>query len=721
MSNRPPSPEPLEDENEVQRNIRLKVCAYCKQPGARLKCKACRQRTYCNKKCQKKDWEKEHGGHCKKLQQVFVPPSAGWGEAKKAAEDAKEAAERGGASGGGASDGGSAAAAGGSAPAPTLAPASAPVPAPTAAGGGSAAAAAGGGESTDVEAQYDGTRVEVFRLVSNTAFNGRRGVVQARTRENAKPGRVAVLLNGDAKPTSIKLGNVKTVEASDEVFVTDIVGRMYCTLHSLVHCDQCYLSCALMNREAEIAAGLRPTPTRLQRLQEEQEAIIAGIEGMMQQMHASPRSGAHLAAVLQQHRLQLADNESAIAALRATDADAGTPHVTVSSSGKEAVEDDCPICLETMEPLSWTGTEQSRFLCCGKTCCNDCGPLLGFTLPEATTRRYREAAERLIRALHEGTAPEQATYLQQHVDRQFMQGVNQDLDRAFAEDDKYLCPMCRARLPRTDDEAVALVLKHAKAGKAWAQHNIGYRYENACHGVKRVDPIAAATWFKLAADQGLLDSQHALATCYLRGFGVAQSTSKAKALYQIAAARGNAKAQYQLAVMTFDAAAGSSQKAGKKDAEEAVQLLHLASAQGFPDAMERLAYAYEHALGGCPQSLDQCMHWRTRAADAGDAVAQLNLSGLLMRLATIRHGSCTVVGRSPMPAVMKWLRKSASQGNADAAEQLVQIEALVTKQCAMCGKKGVQLKCGKCAAVAFCSKACQKKQWKAGHKADCGR
>ena len=104
MSARPPSPEPpREGENEVQRNIRLKVCAYCKKPGARLKCNACRQRTYCDKRCQKSDWKTVHREQCEKLQQVFVPPPAGWREAK-------EAAERDGGGGGGA-----AAAAGGGA------------------------------------------------------------------------------------------------------------------------------------------------------------------------------------------------------------------------------------------------------------------------------------------------------------------------------------------------------------------------------------------------------------------------------------------------------------------------------------------------------------------------------------------------------------------------------------------------------------------------------
>ena len=56
----PPYVLPEGEEDEVQRNIRLKVCAYCKKPGAMNKCEACLQRTYCDKKCQKKDWKTVH-------------------------------------------------------------------------------------------------------------------------------------------------------------------------------------------------------------------------------------------------------------------------------------------------------------------------------------------------------------------------------------------------------------------------------------------------------------------------------------------------------------------------------------------------------------------------------------------------------------------------------------------------------------------------------------
>eukprot|EP00729_Bicosta_minor_P032625 gene32625-biopygen27452 len=104
----PPPPPPSrhrEHETLIQYNLRNKVCAYCKRPGARLKCEGCRQRSYCDRKCQKRDWKQEHRGQCVKLQQVFVPPPPGW---------------RGSAGAEASGSGGSAAAAAGGGGAPTV-------------------------------------------------------------------------------------------------------------------------------------------------------------------------------------------------------------------------------------------------------------------------------------------------------------------------------------------------------------------------------------------------------------------------------------------------------------------------------------------------------------------------------------------------------------------------------------------------------------------------
>ena len=114
--------------------------------------------------------------------------------------------------------------------------------------------------------------------------------------------------------------------------------------------------------------------------------------------------------------------------------------------------------------------------------------------------------------------------------------VNEQLDRH--KRDGKTCPMCRARFPESGEEAMPLVLAQAKAGKAWAQHAMGVRYERGTDGVKRADPRAAAKWFKLAADQWWPSSLFSLGTCHQNGVGVTQSVDEAKRLYTAAAARG---------------------------------------------------------------------------------------------------------------------------------------------------------------------------------------
>ena len=96
----PPPPSTPHPENLVQYNLRNKVCAYCRTPGARLKCKGCRQRSYCDRGCQKKDWKQEHRRQCVKLQQVFTPSACG----RK--DSAAETSDDGGGGGGVGGDGG---------------------------------------------------------------------------------------------------------------------------------------------------------------------------------------------------------------------------------------------------------------------------------------------------------------------------------------------------------------------------------------------------------------------------------------------------------------------------------------------------------------------------------------------------------------------------------------------------------------------------------------
>ncbi len=60
--------------------------------------------------------------------------------------------------------------------------------------------------------------------------------------------------------------------------------------------------------------------------------------------------------------------------------------------------------------------------------------------------------------------------------------------------------------------------------------------------------LEAATWFRLAAEQGVADAQFILGVMYENGQGVPQDHAEAVRWYRLAAEQGHANAQYNLGV-----------------------------------------------------------------------------------------------------------------------------------------------------------------------------
>lgn len=84
----------------------------------------------------------------------------------------------------------------------------------------------------------------------------------------------------------------------------------------------------------------------------------------------------------------------------------------------------------------------------------------------------------------------------------------------------------------------------AEQGESWAQHNLGWMYENG-HGVSR-DYEEAVTWYRKAADAGLANSQYNLGVMYANGHGVRQDYKEAATWYRKAADQNFADGQYNL-------------------------------------------------------------------------------------------------------------------------------------------------------------------------------
>jgi hypothetical protein len=100
------------------------------------------------------------------------------------------------------------------------------------------------------------------------------------------------------------------------------------------------------------------------------------------------------------------------------------------------------------------------------------------------------------------------------------------------------CPYCRAPRPSVEDMRV-LLLGHAEKGnKAWAQYKLGVSYHVGDHGFPKSLELAVH-WFALAANQGYVDAQFALASMYYSGEGLPQSYEKTVELFTLAANQGH--------------------------------------------------------------------------------------------------------------------------------------------------------------------------------------
>ena len=153
--------------------------------------------------------------------------------------------------------------------------------------------------------------------------------------------------------------------------------------------------------------------------------------------------------------------------------------------------------------------------------------------------------------------------------------------------------------------------------------------------------------------------------------------------------------------------------------------------QGYDQAQCSLGTMYAKGQG-VPQNYNVVLVWFRKAADQGHAVAQSN------------PGFTYLNGRGVPQNYNKalvWLRRAAAQGHQVAIEKVTRIEGLFKlsanspasasgnqdfSKCANCGAlsgpEGNALKpCGRCKAVAYCGKECQRAHWIAtdGHKGSC--
>jgi TPR repeat protein len=138
------------------------------------------------------------------------------------------------------------------------------------------------------------------------------------------------------------------------------------------------------------------------------------------------------------------------------------------------------------------------------------------------------------------------------------------------------------------------------------------------------DMVAAANWFRRAADQGVADAQYELAGMYMYGDeGIPQDSSEAVLLYQKASEQGHVDAQLVLGAAYLDGAGLT------RDIVGSTFWFRRAAEQGSGLGQYFLAEALEEGRGVEKDSIEAAS-WYRKAAEQGIASAQYGL-GLMYK------------------------------------------------------------------------------------------
>lgn len=217
-------------------------------------------------------------------------------------------------------------------------------------------------------------------------------------------------------------------------------------------------------------------------------------------------------------------------------------------------------------------------------------------------------------------------------------------------------------------EAAYWLRKGAEMGDDYCQHWLGNLYA-AGEGVP-LDKAEAAKWWRMAADQDEQWSQCYLGELYLTGDGVPQDKAEAVRLFRAAAVTDAWIAYFNLGLCYFNG------DGIEKDEAEGVMWIQEGAWGGEEKAIDWLNEAAEKGYEPAQKALEEIEDedfWHKRcdfrryqqAAEEGDSEAQHNL------------GVCYLNGDGCMQdraKAVRWLRKSAEQGNEEAKAALADLE-----------------------------------------------
>ena len=237
-------------------------------------------------------------------------------------------------------------------------------------------------------------------------------------------------------------------------------------------------------------------------------------------------------------------------------------------------------------------------------------------------------------------------------------------------------------------EEMRWLMRASELGHAEAQFNLGCCYNNGQGVVQSYEK--AFECFEKAADQGDTEAQFNLGLCYDNGQGVAQSFKKAVHWYKKAADQGNIEALYNLAECYKDG------QGVTKSMKRATRFYKLAAKQG--DAAAHAALAQLHVESGQDADMQKAQKYirKARAALAADSSESAAENKRFVQ---------TVY----QEAKLAFLLRCGNEGCSVAYSEDVSVQSAKLKSCARCRK------------AAYCSLECQREDWKARHKEECGK
>ena len=211
-------------------------------------------------------------------------------------------------------------------------------------------------------------------------------------------------------------------------------------------------------------------------------------------------------------------------------------------------------------------------------------------------------------------------------------------------------------------------LKAAEQGDADAQYKLGKRYEDG-NGVEK-NEAEAAKWYLKAAEQGDATAQYELGHIYATGKGVEKNEAEAAKWYRMAAEQGNVDAQY-FTGMNYKLGRGVVQD--KDEAEKWFgkikhpfdqyrigNMLFVVAQFDLAQNKTDIIYAKQDK----PEVKAEAVKWYRKAAEQGYADAQYELG--------ICYRDGYGVAQDKIEGV-KWLKKAAKNGVKKAQDALDEI------------------------------------------------